>query len=436
MNIATGLFTGLTSYAVNDTIDVTTSFEVQAVILYEIGGTLDSNNGGFHAAVGFFDAAGNNACVSTDSGDNAATAATASILLSTRCYQRRTNSAGIRGELTGSVPGATGFRLTVNDAFDVGGPRRLGYIAIGGLSTGAKVGTASMPTGTGDFDVTGLGFDSPDCVFFAMASHGNAVGVANTNVGAISFGVWCNAKQAMMAAEVANGAAESADSIWNEANVLGRVDQSGNTLQTAASYVTGITDGFTLNKSAGGSASAFAYLALKGGDMDLTFEAASTSTGAITRNGLAHPVVGVVAFSTLAATASQSSPTANAKLAMGAGVSGSDRRGMGTLATDALDPTDNVLRGTEASLLIEMSRSGADTFAVASDIDLTSVDSDGYTLDQTVAAGSAWRFAVLAFMQPSGGPVYHDLNDIEFGLPSFGGAGSGVAHLAGGGLAR
>lgn len=396
-----GTFTASGAWALNSDNDITgLGFDPQLVLFFDLGSTLDSTAADFNAILGMSDGT-NNVCVTCNGKDGLTTTAGSRAIRSDACFYRYTGSIGLRGAFTCAMI-ADGFRLHVTAVFDVGA-RQVGYLALGGLSN-VRVGASAFPSATGAFTVTTPGFQ-PTGLIAAMSHETFAINGADDFASKLAFGIATASAQAGLAVDLQDGSASGENSAmrWSEAEILAALSASGGAATLRASFSAFTATGFTLNKLAGSGTGAFIWAAIDAADLALHLETAKTATGSIARSGLGFQPVGLFAFGTLNATATQSSPADGACVCLGAASGATSRVALCTLAPDAQATTDSAEVNVTGALLTKFDRTGADTFTVTGEIDLTSLDSDGYTLDQQDADTALNRFAVLAVGNAAGG---------------------------------
>ena len=187
-----------------------------------------------------------------------------------------TNTGTLDGILDLSTMDADGFTYIVDDQFTQA--YRISYLALGGDDlTGVYIGNAPFPGSTGNYGITGVGFQ-PDAVivgstFDSAASTNNGlqmcVGMAT---GASNQGVVYGSADDAAATTVTTG--------------YGYTDLYGRGTSYHGELVSMDADGFTVNHKQGTSVYYFHYVALKGGRFSVGNFLTRTSKGAIAETGV------------------------------------------------------------------------------------------------------------------------------------------------------
>jgi hypothetical protein len=293
---------------------------------------------------------------------------------------------------------ADGFTLnwTAADAT----ARIVNYIALGGTDlTNVKSGSNAMRTSTGNQSYTGMGFQ-PDAMLFFFTHYSQSTN-GGTNTGAARFTIG-----------YANSATARGYSAWLSRNgdnptVTNRVQKTNrcfgqlttDSLLSEFDLVSFDADGFTVNQTtASGTADSFYWVALKGGQFKTGSFNQATSTGsqATTGVGFQPSVLLLQSINN----ASSALVLANSRNSFGAGSSSSARAAVWTGDRDnvATSITDQNLDQTSICRLMTET-----TPTVDADADLTSLDSDGFTLDWTTADATAREILYFAAGATGGG---------------------------------
>lgn len=281
---------------------------------------------------------------------------------------------------------ADGFTLNWTDA--PASAYRVYYLALGGSTiTNAKVAQVVGPTATGNFAITGVGFQ-PDAV---ICWSGRITGAAPAS--SVHFNATVG---------TASSATEMACSGINETDAATTTDascsQSGSKILFSgihqATLVSFDADGFTLNFStvAIGSVRLY-YVAIKGGVFQTGVETQGTSVGTkdTATTGFTPRAVLFTSFNRVA---TASVDTTLGKLSIGA----SDGINNGCIWNEIVDGRDTTTIGTNtnkansATKALVMASSDATTDAEAS----CAFAADKFTLDWTTADATAREFAYLA----------------------------------------
>jgi hypothetical protein len=256
------------------------------------------------------------------------------------------------------------------------------YIAIGGSDIQARVVDWTMRTTVGNTTVPGVGFQ-PDVVFHAHGGHSLTAALpANIPDGAFGLGVMDFDGDQWAFANWLEDAAGTSDT--QRGQVTNAAIYSFNqtpAVQKQASWVSMNADGFTVNFTNTGSALAARVfsLALKG--VNVKPGSFLKSTGAAPAS---QPITGVGFRPSLVMLASVQSttsatPAVHSRFGLGASdgtTEGSsafqDQNGAGTTVVDAIDKTSKVFMKLDNA-----------TPVIDAEADLTSLDTDGFTLNWT-----------------------------------------------------
>lgn len=268
------------------------------------------------------------------------------------------------------------------------------FIAIGGSAVSAKVVGWTMPTATGNKAVTGVGF-KPDLV---IHFHANDTFTANppTSVAGASLGVgamevngsqWANHFLSL------DNQGTSNTQRGQQTNAAILAFNSSLSLTKKASFVTMDADGFTVNFStANGNASQVFSLALKGvkakaGNFTKSITT-PTATQAVTGAGFQPRLLLLASFQDV----TQANPVAHTRLGFGA----SDTINKGSAAlTDADAAGTSIAKSIDKTSKVFV-KVNNNTPAVDAEANLTSLDSDGFTLNWTTNDAVATQMTYLA----------------------------------------
>ncbi len=268
------------------------------------------------------------------------------------------------------------------------------FIAVGGSGVSAKVVGWTMPGATGNFSVTGVGFQ-PTAVLHSHVGNGYlaALGTIRTHggfsLGAMTSGggQWANFHYALdNLADTDTQRGQQTDACiysMNESLVV----------QKKASFVSMDADGFTLNFTTANSNAtqtfslALAGVSAKAGSFNKSTSAAPASQQ-VTGVGFAPELVLLTSFQDV----TQASPVAHARFGLGA----SDRASEGCAATQDADvaATADGEGIDKTSKVFVKANNAAQT--VDAEADMTSFESDGFTLNWTTNDAVATEMLYLA----------------------------------------
>ena len=266
------------------------------------------------------------------------------------------------------------------------------YLAIGGDDlTNAKVGTFNQSASTGNQAITGTGFQ-PDIVFLMRIISSTTIPQTTIfQFPTLGMATDSSHQWAIGMQSVDNSSAADTDRVQETNAVVHSLGSTG-LLFLDANFVSQDADGFTLNWILTGASRTFGYLALKGGQYAVGSDTQKTSTGTKATTGIGFTPKGLLLFSfnKIASV----NPSTNNRFSLGgasaAGTEGSiwvgDTHGADPMSTD---------KATSTTKIIQLIDTDAPT-AVDAEADLSSFDSDGFTLDWTTADAVARQFVYLA----------------------------------------
>lgn len=299
-----------------------------------------------------------------------------------------------------SAVAADGYTPNIGGSFAADATFAL--MALGGSDiTNVAAGNFSISSGTGNASITGLAFQ-PDIVIFV---GGSAAAAATVTAGMrLGFGVAKSSSEqwavAMSSADAdATGSNSSGIVTTSQCTVV--LNDADGTVQQRLSFVSMNADGFTVNRGLNSSTNV-GYLAIKGGRyaVGTTAMRTDTNTTAVTGLGIGTPV-GLVLAMRGGVTASEGT-TSSAHAEIGFGFTdGTTNLSMWLAEEDAQATTDSYSSLSTTRVIHDLDKeTGASD---EGDMTLASFDSDGFTLDQDTAAGSATLIPFLAIGQAAGG---------------------------------
>lgn len=377
-------------------------FQPKALLIWGVGGTTDGTftTAIFGQGIGFSTSPSNQYAQSSAANATSSTSTSRRVEACAFLQANTTLTTIIRRANLASMD-SDGFTLNwttarVDGSFDV-----LHYLALGGDDlTGARVVNWQMATATGNKAVTGAGFQ-PDAVLHVHAGGVTALTGDATQVAALGLG-----------AMTANGDQWATGYITTSTSAHTRNQESDKTLTVVgttgtvtgqASYTSMDSDGFTVNF---GVATAGAYqvisLCLAGGQYKIGQFAKSTAgapvSQAVTGTGFTPTGLMLAGVQDIV----RASPLAGSGVAYGLGASdgstewGSALWGSTNASRKALSKT------TKAYVKVNTTGSTVDAEA-----DLTSLDSNGFTLNWTTNDAVATSLLYLA-MGSDAAPVALD----------------------------
>lgn len=278
------------------------------------------------------------------------------------------------------------------------------YLALGGSDiTNVMSGNFAANTSTGNQAVTGVGFQ-PDIVFFffglnttSVATNANTcfgVGVARSSSERWAASVGLQHNVATM---------NNRHAFYNNACLV-QPQAGANNIEALADFVSMDADGFTINWSdAPGQADLVGYLAIKGGQWKVGTESQKTTTGTKTTTGLGIAPQGVLFASNCDTAANSNSITDNARMMMGVSTGASNNTALWTGDQDNVADANTSTIMSANKALIMATENGA-TPTTNAEAAISSLDSDGFTLDWTTADGTEREFGYVAFGSKAGAP--------------------------------
>lgn len=284
--------------------------------------------------------------------------------------------------------------FTVNWSAVEASRRPIHFLALGGSSLLAFSGNFDTGLGAANVSVTGVGFQ-PKITLFLSSRAATASGWSNITPSHIVFGAAVSSSSRWSVGNLSRdnlAAAETHQRI--ETSFVQFIQIAGGVLQNTLDFVSHDADGFTVDPvTAYTTDTRIAYLCL-GGDGLLAAvgtETQKTSTGTKATTGVGFAPHALI-FAGNAATSVGASP-GGVSAFFGVAASTSDQRACGVSDTDAADPTEVKASTAGSKCLHYISGPTPTTDAEAS---LSSIDSDGFTLNWTTADGTARYFGWIA----------------------------------------
>lgn len=256
----------------------------------------------------------------------------------------------------------------------------------------------TVNTTPGNQDVTGLGFDSPDCVIFLQSFKrtpgGNGTGTGNLTIeGVIGFAAGGNQAAAYIFESHGSNPTNTKRGFRSD-RCAHQEGQSSTIL--SLSYVQGITDGFRVNVvTAPGTAYTMTYIALKGISAKVINTISSTGTGQTGVTGAGFQPASIIGITSGVPVETVQD---DARWSIGLATGPSERINISCAAIDNLMGPGTLSNVSEklsnTSFLIDLAAAhGSPTDKNRWNV--ASVDSDGFTYDHEVADGAAIKMAFL-----------------------------------------
>jgi len=291
-----------------------------------------------------------------------------------------------------------GFTVIPSLAFSA--DLQVSVLCIGGDSlTNAAVLTVNLGSGTGTQSFTGAGF-LPDAVLAIGAGHSvfNGTGTG----GGFSLG-WATStsSRGCIGVESRNGTTGTqSKSILRTDRLLSILRSDASGVAADIDFSSFDSDGLTINRVShdSGSTEPIVFLGLKGASVKIGSVAANTSTGTAATSSVGFKPAALLMASTNATTTTQTSPNTGLELMVGFATAATERASAWAIDEDSLGTSDNQHRYDAGGLWIDYA--GSTGFAIEGEAELSSFDSDGFTLD-TVDAFPAANLAVYMAIGPS-----------------------------------
>lgn len=391
MLVKKGSFIGPTATGNFDTTGI--GFQPIALILFAVHKTAtDGFKAGVAFSYGFATSSTQRKCITLDSSDNVA-ASTAgrtnrSVPNLALAVHSATGLSGLSLDFVSFL--ADGFRLNATAAA-AGSNYEIHYIAIGGSEvTGAFVGEFTEPTATGNFDVSGVGFQ-PDFVLAAGVCQSVSSGSLNGYLGAFAS---TTQRGACAITSQDSTSPSNVNTYQRSDKAIVSLNSTGTGPRTEADFVSWLADGFRLNYSttvAAGSQQKTIFLALKGGRYWVGSETQKTSAGTKAKTGVGFTPKGLFMFGTNRAASSVIDSTLG-RLSMGA----SDGTTEGHVWIEEVDAQTTTDTNEKSDTLKAFSHNASQTTVLA-EMDVQSFDADGFTSNWTTADATAREFIVVGF---------------------------------------
>lgn len=368
-------------------------FQPKAVLFFIQPNTTDGSSANLQVGFGAATSSTARGAISGWSQDNQGTSSTLRATITTGCLYLRDGGTNVAAADMDSLD-SDGFTLdwTVTDATG----RKVGFIALGGDDlTNASVLNFNLNNTTGNQSVTGAGFQ-PDCVIFLQALVSSASTFEASLLMGLGFAVSSTERSAFgISSENGQGTSDTDKRLVSDECIS--LPWNGGVLQEA-DFVSMDSDGFTINLSSTNGTRRCVALCLKGGQYAIGTDTQKTSTGTKATSGLGFQPTGLILGSANAT--SSASTTNTARMSVGFASGATERACVFVGDTDNQSTTVSDT-DYDSAAAIKMLTEGTPT--VDAEADLSSFDSDGFTLNWGTADATAREFAYLAFGSDAGG---------------------------------
>ena len=226
-----------------------------------------------------------------------------------------------------TLDGILDFSAMKNDGFDVvvstqfyNRAYKISWLALGGSDlTNAYIGSSAMPVTTGEYSVTGVGFQ-PDFLFVATNDYSGAIPFDN-NGGHTGWGWATGASNQGVVSWIANSGtfAHNSSGYGYNGEIFGSCGAyGGGDCSRRESFVEFLSDGFKLNHLEGTYAQTYVYLALKGGKYKVGSLTTRTDTNDIVVDDVDFRPRALMFMSACVPLSTQDTCTANGAVSLGA----------------------------------------------------------------------------------------------------------------------
>lgn len=276
----------------------------------------------------------------------------------------------------------------------------INYIAFGGTDlTNVAIKYFTTPTGTGNQAQTGVGFQPTAMMVISSLLGGGAAG-SGVNLGTVGFASSAT-DQGAMGIRLGNGVNPQINEKIQKTGKL-FTSSNGGGLFVEGNLVSFNADGFTINFTTVSTARDAFALCFRGGQYKVGSFNQATSTGsqAVTGTGFTPTGLAMFSFNNVTTT----SIVEDTRHSFGAANSSSSRGSIWFGDQDAASPQVDD-KDLDRTKIIKMMTWGTPTTDAAAD--LTSFDSNGFTLDWTAADATAREIIYMAFgSTPVGGSTF------------------------------
>ena len=281
---------------------------------------------------------------------------------------------------------ADGFTLVIDDQFP--SALRISYLALGGTDlTDVYIGTKAMPTSTGNYSTTGVGFQ-PDALITAFATT-----TANGAAGSAAFSVGMatgSGNQGVAAGYMHN---DFATMLAKGYGYGGEVNASVafSTVNHRDAFVSFDADGFTLNHLESTTAWTFGFVALKGGQYKVCSVTTATDANTFSDTEAGFQPAALLLLSANRAQSTQDTLSANWAMSIGAATSTSNRAAQAVWNEDGLADSETASGNYDSACYANVKDDG-----VIGLMDISSIDATGVTFVMDDADPSACWVTYLA----------------------------------------
>lgn len=263
------------------------------------------------------------------------------------------------------------------------------YLVLGGSDlSNVKAGTFNLGAATGSQSFTGIGFQA-DC--FMFGNIGGTTWPFDSDFEVFSIGAATSVNQGACAYSDWHALGDSDTSAYQRDDEMALEVNQFDTEQMRASLTTIDVDGLTVNReNAPFATQTVGYLAMKGARFKVGKDTQKTSTGTKATTGVGFQPSALVIWGDMQTTSA--SPHASAHMTMGA-TDGTNNEAAIVASTDNLADAETARSVKTDKCVVCLAPA---TPSITSAANLSSFDSDGFTLDWTAADATAREFLYLA----------------------------------------
>ena len=269
------------------------------------------------------------------------------------------------------------------------------YLALGGTDlTNATAGTTTYGAGTGSKSVTGIGYQ-PD--FLLQATNNNASASGNTF--SMTYGAAGLTGQGAITNRSRNGSANMEVGQWQRTDrLMVGLSATASSTTTDCTFTSFDSDGWTVNWTNDPNGLVTYYLALKGPQTAVLSDTQKTSTGTKATTGAGFTPSAAIFFGANAATNTSGDYT-QMRASLGAATATAEG-GVWHQSADAAATSDTDSHTSSTKCLTHATQAST----IDAEADLSSFDSDGFTLDWTTADATAREFVAILFGDAAAAP--------------------------------
>ncbi len=400
----------ITTDVVGTTFDVVTGFEPKLVLLTwnRATGTSSPNPAVAVDAVatfGAFTGPTNRYAAQSYARHSPTTMQTNRVQSNDCCIIVTNNTPAVAGKADVNAINATGFQLIIDQVF--ASAVRVNYIALGGDSLNVALGTLDLGTGTGNIDVTSVGFQ-PDAVLFFGAGQ-TTLDNTIVNDSILTVGVADGTDQWVFTGGTNNNTATSATSAYGyEGECIAFPNNTLSAPETRCSLVSMLADGFRLNRIENAVASKLVvFVAFDLDELHVgTFLTQTDTTTPISESGFGFTPVATLLASHSSAQNPVDTVSNPYEFSIGAFTAPTDRIAMSArdnhLSATAVSGsmTSNAYAYIKQNANVNTGDSSS-PLSVDAALDVQSIDADGFTLIMDTAAPAQALVGYLSFGSPA-----------------------------------